>query len=41
MTVDESNRIFPEADLLADEAEAATAIERPAVEMTVRLAENR
>jgi hypoxanthine phosphoribosyltransferase len=41
MTVDEANRVFAEADLLADEAEVVVAIERLAAEMTARLAGSR
>ena len=41
MTVDEANRVFAEADLLAGEAEVLAAIERLAAEMTARLAGSR
>ncbi len=39
MTLNEANRVFANADLIADEAEVKSAIERLAAHMTLRLAD--
>lgn len=39
MTLNEANRVFADADLLADETEVNSAIERLAAQMTARLAD--